>query len=176
MFYCRCSIIPIIPIEILTGSDLDEYALKLTIRNLGETDVEFRSRLKQLTKKETMKECTLEEAVRLCKKNGGVFWPNIINPCKYSYDQKTNRFINEKEECLGLMSEAFEISWIYEPPEQSVFQKWENEQPSYFRDENPGIIKGARKEGYNFAIDEAMRMTDVYDGSLKESLRELKEK
>ena len=75
-----------------------------------------------------MIETTLEEAVKLCTKNGGrfrlargsgsEFWltvgKNGARPVVFEEDGKK----------LDMSAEYFESKWIYEPPKKSAFHEW----------------------------------------------------
>lgn len=93
-----------------------------------------------------MKECTLQEAVELCKKDGGYFYAKkAMYPVRYSLDSEG--YIISNSDDGRLWDTAFKETWIYEPPKQSAFEKWNSEH---------GAVKMYKKEGWNAAIDEVL--------------------
>jgi len=102
-------------------------------------------------------ECTLQEAVGRCKKDGGTFWmKDHIEPYKYRYDSddlNPCKIIDEKGNKFELEWVDFERTWVYEPPQKSAFQWWV---------ENAGIMgltdTMRKKEGWNAALEEVMKL------------------
>lgn len=108
-----------------------------------------------------MKECTLQEAIELCKKNGGRFGRSEhIKSFNTWWIIHKGRVIHEEaqDSLFELWDSDFESTWIYEPPKQSVFQEWNKEKPSYWHVDNRCDIHRARKEGWNAAIDAVQKM------------------
>jgi len=109
-----------------------------------------------------MKECTLQEAVELCKKNGGIFYlKDVMVPCKYKISpggyivSNYNGYVGKME----IWADAFTATWIYEPPKQSAFQKLSNGYP--FLSTNKSVQEIAR-DFWNGAIEEVLNQkTDV---------------
>lgn len=97
-----------------------------------------------------MKECTLEQAVELCEKNGGrVKSENGI------FDM-SNTDLRE----MSFTVEEILLKWIYEAPKQSSFQEWDGEHPLImFSGHTPAEFhRKGRKEGWNAAIDEVLKL------------------
>jgi len=108
--------------------------------------------------KETMKECTLQEAVELCMENGGTFHKDTTQAAIYYYNnagavcEVCNPSVKFK-----LMTADFNHTWIYEPPKKSAFQEWESH--NTFLTETGAEYQAAkqgRKEGWNAALDEVL--------------------
>lgn len=96
-----------------------------------------------------MKECTLEQAIKLCSKNGGYFYRNsgstealtIIDDYKIvTRDTKVRMYLDVPD---------FKITWIYCPKQKSAFQEWSGCQPKYYLHDNRDDIFRGRREGWN---------------------------
>jgi hypothetical protein len=97
-----------------------------------------------------MKECTLQEACALTKKQGGVFWgKDIIEAYKYHYDEYLNHWIDESGERFYLEDGDFKRIWLYEPPKKSAFQESLGQYPICGND----TPDDHRKKGWNAALD-----------------------
>ena len=126
-----------------------------------------------LTKEETMIECTLQEAVKRCRENGGRF---ISDGFPWHVRLPNGYIVSEEAgERMQMKDEYFDATWIYEAPKQSAFQKWEIIQ-------NQGHPFGAmkshlcRKEGWNAAIDKTLRILIEDDvDKILEKVTKLKE-
>jgi hypothetical protein len=106
-----------------------------------------------------MIECTLQEAIKRCKENGGRF-SESDNPYNEWWVINDKYVVAEGNiyDDFKLEIEDFDRTWIYEPPKQSAFQKWVKEAKD--GDGNPCQCKdcfGDKKEGWNAALDEVMR-------------------
>lgn len=124
------------------------------------------------------KECTLREAVELCKKNGGrfrskseaigmIFYINNHGEIKNAggRDNSKLNFI--------LHPTDFDLTWIYEPPEQSAFQKWNSSGMNYHENR---IEYQERKKGWNAAITKTLDILINEDiNNVLEKVTKLKE-
>ena len=95
---------------------------------------------KILIKGKQMKECTLQEAVELCKNNGGFFYKKDATYAMHTVNT------DEKFTVDDIL-----MVWIYEPP-QSAFNKW------LAKISDGGALPDKwRNEGWNAAIDEVIK-------------------
>jgi hypothetical protein len=100
-----------------------------------------------------MKEVSLQEAIELCREKGGVFYSS---PSHKWIVSRGGNVVSQKDASMDftLYAEHFEQTWIYEPPKQSAFQKWESE----LYPTNETSWSRSRKEGWNAAIDEVLKL------------------
>jgi hypothetical protein len=134
-----------------------------------------------------MKECTLKEAIELCKKNGGVMYKKDLwgtpQHEKYYYMEIQDEFVVSWERTGRRVFTPTEITavWIYEPPKQSAFHKWVVSLPS-----NLVNADKLRKEGWNAAIDEVLKLernparsisdiNEIHPAMWEHQIKELKE-
>jgi hypothetical protein len=116
-------------------------------------------------------ECTLQEAIELCEKNGGSF--RIDNGESFIVDANGCVVWDyDRQRPFELEVGDFKIIWIYEPPKRSAFQKWESSEQSK-------IVNGLndtalRKQGWNAAIDAVLELPSGLD-KLVERIQKLKE-
>lgn len=106
-----------------------------------------------------MKECSLEEAIELCKENGGRF----TNKGKRLYAwfvHLPNGYIvtEDKGKRIELNSDLYKSTWIYEPPRQSAFQKWVKGKHVYAAASEKLHRFEGRKEGWNAALNKCIRI------------------
>jgi hypothetical protein len=100
-------------------------------------------------KKQDRMECTLEEASKKARKEGGRFH---FRDCWYIVDE-TGFIVLQVDQSIGLDMHVdfFSEKCVYEPPNQSVFQEWYGKiQESYHEDEY--------KQGWNAAIDAVLSL------------------
>lgn len=120
-------------------------------------------------------ECTLQEAVELCKNSGGFIYPedDPNNNCrKYRRQDLMNP-------TLDIFSgQDFARKWIYEPP-LSAFQEWDSRKPTIkpTNSSPDSLVRGGRKEGWNAAINAVLKMSRKSTGFLiiPDQVKELKE-
>jgi hypothetical protein len=67
------------------------------------------------TQKETMKECTLKEALQMRAENGGVIYKKEDPSVKYA--------LEGSDTCKLYTCDDVTAVWIYEPPKESAFEK-----------------------------------------------------
>lgn len=113
-----------------------------------------------------MKECTLQEAIELCRENGGRF---RYKPDGVWWTIEKDVFVHES---LGkipftILPWYYKEPWIYEPPKQSAFQEWNKKQGCQCA---PCV--GLRKAGYNQAIDTVVKKLKPLYASNIEKLKE----
>lgn len=77
-----------------------------------------------------MKECTLEQAISLCREYGGVFYSKISScPRKYRLVKEGSKHRiydtdgTSEEDKFPFSAEQFDVTWIYEP-QKSAFKEW----------------------------------------------------
>ena len=97
-----------------------------------------------------MIECTLQEAIKRCRENGGIFFRKDLwgTPRHKQYVWIPNEIVLLEGKCDTLWPSVDDIlaTWIYEPPKQSAFQKWNSEtEPRADIFQHPEC----RKEGWN---------------------------
>jgi hypothetical protein len=110
--------------------------------------------LNNYIKGKTMIECTLQEAIKRCKENGGRFRKHLSDNWIVLTNTPAKKAVFEKDKDeMDMCAEYFEATWIYEPPKESAFQKWAVSLPS-----NLVNADRLRKEGWN-AHHEAVKKT-----------------
>lgn len=117
-----------------------------------------------------MKECTLQEAIEISEKNGGGRFAQMDSlPFPWIILLSNGWVVTEdKGERVELNNEIFKATWIYEPPKQSAFQKW-NQQ------DKDSVQTVCRREGWNAALDEVLETMTIYGGGLRDLVEKLKE-
>lgn len=109
-----------------------------------------------------MIECTLQEAVKRCKENGGRFYlKDAKTPCFYKITTDGHIITNDNGyvENMKIWVAAFESTWIYEPPKQSAFQKWYKTEVCSVSESDDWRVR-LRKEGWNAAIDAVFELEE----------------
>jgi hypothetical protein len=123
-------------------------------------------------KEETMIECTLQEAIKRCKENGGRFYAKSHKPDVTKWKVYNNDVVDINDcEFFNLEANDFDYTWIYEPPKESAFQKWNG---SWTECHCAECIK-RRKEGWNAAIDAVLYMRRPSNQSSEDPDRRIKE-
>ncbi len=104
-----------------------------------------------------MIECTLQEAIKKYKENGGFFY-QIGYPDIKCYVKGQAIIFNTGKGETGYPLRVCDIcaTWIYEPPKESAFQKWEKVQNENIIGPDAQFI--ARKEGWDAAIDTVLTL------------------
>jgi hypothetical protein len=99
-------------------------------------------------------ECTFSEAIIKCEKNGGRFRKHLSDHWIILTDTPAKIVVFEKDgDRLSICPEYFRSKWIYEPPKESAFQKWES---GFRRVSNQDlVVELYRKEGWNACSDAA---------------------
>jgi hypothetical protein len=134
-----------------------------------------------------MIECSLQEAVKRCKKDGGTFELKVSAEERATiyYIDDGGYIKNRTDEQVGIgWVDAFEETWIYKPPRNSAFQMWfkEVDGEEYYNDDFPKRYnKFAFKEAWNAAIDAVLNKAlpgDFEDPGMayRETIKKLKEK
>jgi len=103
-------------------------------------------------------ECTLQEAVEKCQngEDDGMIYP--------ADDRNNNGRKYTKYDLLNLKVALFKPvdfgrTWLYEPPQKSAFQEWNDIEPVVFRYESlEDNIRDKRKEGWNAAIEVVLEL------------------
>lgn len=105
-----------------------------------------------------MIECTLQEAVGRCEKDGGRFYTKSQgnNQRIFSREDNSPLIIDQEGNPFELETTDFKEAWIYEhPATKSAFGKWESEQLRF------GVVDEtlkARKEGWNAALNAVLNL------------------
>jgi hypothetical protein len=124
--------------------------------------------------KDKMKECTLQEAVELCKEKGGRFKqkgegnPAWLVKEKYEDGELVHEIVRETGEQFPLIAEDFSLTWIYEPPKQSAFQKWNSTTEFHYHNSLDAeydhvfeLVTRERKAAFNRALDEVISLMET---------------
>jgi hypothetical protein len=106
-----------------------------------------------------VKECTLQEAILECSKNGGgIYYSKNFPEQKFSLDGMGQPIHYTTEMPAMFYDERYTERWIYEQPKRSAFQAWVGNQAhideKYINRKR--LSKELRKEGWNAAIDAAI--------------------
>jgi hypothetical protein len=126
-------------------------------------------------KTEGKMECSLARAVELCKIDGGTFYREKEN--KF-YVKGVKILCKETDMPFRVEVDDFNETWTWEPPKKSAFEKWvEGAGKKAAKITETHMIISERKEGWNAAIDEVLKLpphNSMSDVS-REKAKELKE-
>lgn len=101
---------------------------------------------------------TYSEAIERCRKEGGRF-RNSQNdtPKAWVIVLHDGRVVSEDGGIhLNIWAQDFTEEYVYEPPKQSAFEKWNSQRPVAQQVDYRDIIR-ERKNGWNGALDELLK-------------------
>lgn len=94
-----------------------------------------------------MKECTLQEAIKLCSKNGGYFYRNSGSNEALTIIDGYKIVTRDTKVRIYLDAPDFEMTWIYCPPQKLEFREWIEKVLPGFSENSVPVSR--RKEGWN---------------------------
>ncbi len=116
----------------------------------------------------------LQEAVMKCRGTGGRFRRHDVEV--WNYLDNNGHVRNEEGNLLSsFLAYDFATKWIYEPPKESAFEKWDAEhyKATWTINEIEAGRKNHLKGGWIAAVDEVIGM--MFNENTERKLKELKE-